>query len=393
MAHKKTQWILILLLWLAGLGAAAQYAKVSAIYDLLGAVYGEAGAALGFAVSLLGLLGVVLGSASGILVARVTYRRALVWALFVGAAASVVQAALPRFELFLLARVVEGLSHLAIVVAAPTLMTALAARHQTGQVMTLWSTFFGVAFALVVFAGRPLVEAGGIPALFLAHAAYMALTGVALALGLPRDTRDQTYGPALSLRDMTRQQVGIYASPWIGAPAIGWLFFTLASIGTLTLLRPFVAPGWETATMVAFPLVSILSAMTLSLWAVRDYGAVWSVTLGFGVCTILSLALLVAPGAPALCLALAAAMGVVQAASFAAVPELNETSEANALAHGAMAQTGNLGNLVGPPVLALAIGVAGGPGFFIGIAIVFAMGGVSQIVLEGSRTLRLRASS
>ncbi len=58
---------------------------------------------------------------------------------------------------------------------------------------------------------------------------------------------------------------------------------------------------------------------------------------------------------------LSAALGIVQGASFSAIPELNATPEDRARAAGAIAQLGNLGTTTGTPVLAatLAAGAAG----------------------------------
>ena len=67
----RTNWILVWLLWGAGLGAAAQYGKISVIFDQLPGVYPTAGAALGFAVSLVGAVGIVLGIVAGVFVARI----------------------------------------------------------------------------------------------------------------------------------------------------------------------------------------------------------------------------------------------------------------------------------------------------------------------------------
>ena len=79
--QSKTNWPLVWLLWAAGLGAAAQYGKISVIFDQLPRVYPDAGTSLGFAVSLVGFLGILLGVVAGVLVARIGYRRALIWAL------------------------------------------------------------------------------------------------------------------------------------------------------------------------------------------------------------------------------------------------------------------------------------------------------------------------
>ena len=46
-----------------------------------------------------------------------------------------------------------------------------------------------------------------------------------------------------------------------------------------------------------------------------------------------------------------AVLGLVQGASFAAVPELNNSVKTQALSYGVMAQLGNLGNLIGTPIL------------------------------------------
>lgn len=384
MSGSTTRWTLIFLLWLAGLGAAAQYAKVSVVYDLFEGIYGHAGAALGFAVSLLGVVGVVLGVVSGLFVARIRFRRALIWALWIGAAASLYQATLPPFWLFLLSRVVEGMSHLAVVVAAPTLMTALCASRHSGPVMSIWSTFFGVAFAVFVFAGRPLAEQAGVPALLMAHAGYLVLIAVLLSALLP-DTASDASAEPLSLSDVVTQHANIYRSPWVGAPAVGWLFFTFASIGILTLLRPFVDPGWQDAVLGAIPLVSIASSLTIGVWIVRSRGAIWTVEVGFLLCAGLAAGLLILPGSPVICLLLAAAMGLVQAASFAAVPELVDDTETRALGHGAMAQSGNLGNLVAPPLLAFMIVMGGETAFIVGLVMSFALGALAHLVLHRSR--------
>lgn len=95
-SRDETDWPLVILLWIAGLGAAAQYGKVSVVYDRLGTHYPEAGATLGFVVSLVGFTGMVLGVVAGLLVARLRYRRTLLWALGFGAAISLYQSTLPR---------------------------------------------------------------------------------------------------------------------------------------------------------------------------------------------------------------------------------------------------------------------------------------------------------
>jgi nitrate/nitrite transporter NarK len=81
--------------------------------------------------------------------------------------------------------------------------------------------------------------------------------------------------------------------------------------------------------------------------------------VGFIAAILFAMALPAFPTEPLLCIALFAALGLVQGASFGAVPQLNKTSEDQALANGALAQAGNIGNLVGTPLL-LSVAIAGG---------------------------------
>jgi predicted MFS family arabinose efflux permease len=368
----RTSFPLILALWGAGLGAAGQYAKISVIFDQLGGVYPQAGAALGFIVSLVGLVGIVLGVVAGLVVARIRYRRAMLWALWAGAAVSLFQATLPAMPLMLLSRVIEGMSHLAIVVAAPTLIVSLSAERHRGLTLTLWSTFFGVAFTLLVVLGLPLVEARGLRALFIAHALWMAVFALVLTVFLrpievPQEGR-------LTLAGMACDHVAIYRSPRIAAPGAGWLFYTFCFLAILTVLPPYIAPDWRAWVLGAMPLMSIAVSMTFGVVALRVMTAVSLVQIGFGACIASLIWLWVMPGLPLACLALAAALGLVQGASFAAVPQLNATAAHQSQAYGAMAQTGNLGNTLGTPALLVVLGVAGFAGLIWTCIAVFAAG-------------------
>ena len=185
-AVEKTRFGLVLLLWLAGLCAAAQFAKFSVVFPTIREHYPDAGTSAGFLVSILSLMGIVLGTSAGMIVARVGFRRLLLSALVLGAAASAYQATLPPFEPMLASRLVEGLSHLVIVVAAPTLMAQVSAPRHRPVTMTLWGTFFGVAFTIVAWLGLPLVSIHGLHMLFIAHAVAMSAVAVALYFYLPR---------------------------------------------------------------------------------------------------------------------------------------------------------------------------------------------------------------
>jgi predicted MFS family arabinose efflux permease len=380
----RTRWGLVLLLYAAGLGAAAQYGKVSVVFDRLPGVWPEAGASLGFALSLVGFVGILLGVTAGIVVAKVRYRRAMLWALAAGSVISVYQATLPSLPLFLVSRVLEGMSHLAIVVAAPTLIAQLSAPKDRGLTLTLWGTFFGVAFTILVWGGLPFADVFGLSGLFLAHGVYLAVCAVILFLVLPRVQADQPDGD-LSIAGILRQHGVIYRSPRMSAPALAWLSYTFTYVSLLTLLPPFIAPDLRALVVGAMPLLGIVSSLTLGVYLLRRMSAVHVMMWGFAFASVAALALVFAPGNVALCLALALALGLVQGAGFAAVPELNASLQDRAQANGALAQTGNIGNTLGPPMLLAVVTMAGYPAMMMAAAAVLALGILGQKALARRR--------
>ncbi|MCB2111394.1 MAG: MFS transporter [Defluviimonas sp.] len=348
-----TRWGLIAALWFAGLTAAGQFAKTAVIIDLLRPVWPGAGVWLGLVVSVVGFVGILFGTTAGIAVARIGPRRMLLAALVVGAALSLAESLMPPLAVMIVLRALEGMSHLAIVVAAPVLIAASARPEDQPAAMTLWSTFFAVAFAITAFVGRPLVAASGPAALFLCHAALMA--GAALLLSVLLAKSERVPRDAIAGAGLIEAHRRIYASPRIAAPALGFVFYTLMFVAFLTLLPDLIAPEWRLLTATVMPLVSIVVSLGLGVALTRARGAVLTVQVGLGA-TALVIALLVASagqGVMALVavMAISGALGLVQGGSFAAISELNDAGPARAEAAGAIAQLGNVGTTLGTPVL------------------------------------------
>lgn len=375
---------LIALLWMAGLGAAAQYGKFAVTFQLLTETYPEGGAYIGFALSLVGFVGIALGVVAGILGARIGMTRCLVWGLALGAALSFLQSLGLPLHWLLATRVLEGLSHLAIVVAAPTLIARIAPMAWRGFAMTLWGTFFGVAFTALVWLGLPLVAVAGLNALYFAHGIWMAIFAIVfvrISLPLASEQRPE----AVNLRQILALHVSIYRSPFKNAAAVGWLFYTLCFVSLLTLLPPEITPEWRAFTVGMMPLMGIVGSMTLGVFLLRYISAVRVAVLGFLVSAGLVLGLWFVPGQPALCLALGFSLGLVQGAGFTMVPQLNEAEEDRAEANGAMAQTGNLGNTVGTPLMLAVLGSTGYGGMMALCFAVLLTGALAHMALSQMR--------
>ena len=125
--------------------------------------------------------------------------------------------------------------------------------------------------------------------------------------------------------------------------------------------------------------------MTLGVGLLRLFRAVEVVIFGFGFSALAVFWLWASPAAPAACLALAAAMGLIQGSSFAAVAQLNTTPETQAQANGAMAQMGNLGNTLGTPVMALALAQWGYVSLPVLAGAAFLMGLTLHLFLDACR--------
>ncbi len=363
--------ILVVLLWCAGLGAAAQFGKISILYEPLRATYGGNGeVALGLVVSIVGMVGLIFGTTAGLLVARIGPRRAIVAALAAGAAMSALQALMPAYPVMLASRVIEGASHLAIVVVGPTMIATLAPENRRPLAMTLWSSFFGVTYAILALIGPHVSGAG----LFLGHAGYMALLAVVLAATLPPDPRL----PPSPIGNLAAQHAEIYASPRLAAPAMGFCCYTFLYVAILTLLPPETPETHRALIAAGMPLVSIAVSLTLGVWLLGRMSAVRLVQAGYAVAVPGFLILWAFWGQGAGMVAggflLSGALGIVQGASFASIPELNASAQDRARAAGAVAQLGNLGTTTGTPVLAALLASAGPAGLTVAAVVLCAVG-------------------
>ncbi len=367
------------LLWLAGLVAAGQFAKIAVPFAAVGAVYPSAGAWLGLMLTIISVTGAALGLVAGRLAAQLGPRRLVVAGLALAAVLSAVQAVFPPLAVMLPLRVLEGLSHLAIVVAAPTLIAGLASDAWRAAALTLWSTFFGVAFALTAAIAPSVLAAGGLGAIFLGHAGLAAVLTLAVALAVPGAPGAQ------AAQGGRTGAAAIYGDPAKSAPALGWLAYTLAFVSLLTLLPASLAEPAGTALAATMPLATLVVSLTLGVVVLRWAPSVAVLVAGFALALVAAPALAPEATRSAAAILAFAAFGLVQAGTFAAVAELNPSAADRAAANGAVAQTGNLGNLFGTPILIALTGAVGPAAYGGFLAVCCAVGIAAHLRLAGRR--------
>ncbi|MEL6608524.1 MAG: MFS transporter [Pseudomonadota bacterium] len=348
----RTRWGLVALLFVTGLLAAMQFIKVSLTLDALVATYDRPLQVVSGLVSLVSVMGIVLGVVAGAVVARLGTRQIILGALALGALLSAAQALLPPFPALVGLRALEGISHLALVVAIPPTMAAISSDRDRPVVMSIWAMFFGVAFALSAIVIPPLMDTGGLPLIFLLHAAGLAVCGAALIFLLPPGVRSPQE------INFFRAHRVIYSSPRVAAPAIGFVFYTILFLAAVTFIprtldRPDLA--------VSLPLVSLVGTLGAGFLC-RRYAPDRVAIIGFAGILISAIPLFF--GAVWAAWPLFLAMGLPPGASFAAIPHWNAGERDRALATGAIAQMGNVGTGLGTPIFAFAMVWAGSAGLW-----------------------------
>ena len=376
MTPHKTNWILVFALLLAGQFAAAQFGKLTLTLPVLRETYAQGGVFVPLLVSIVGVVGILLGAVAGAVVARIGIARALIWALLAGAGLSLLEASLPHISLFVVLRVAEGLSHLAIVVAAPTLMASVSTDNDRPVVMGIWASFFGISIALTAMLLPTLLSTGGLPLVFLAHGLGMLAVAALLIPILPKER----IAKPVPISYLAEHRI-IYSTPRLLIPGGGFVWYTVLFIALLAVLP--VALNLPVWTITTLPLVSIAGTLGGGVLG-RRLTPDRLVIAGF-LLTIAASAL-VYLASPAIwpLFVLFFVMALIPAASFAAIPYFNDSATDRARATGGIAQLGNVGTTTGTPIFVLAFDQAG-----LG-AVCLVMAGFCVFVIGCTALLRAR---
>lgn len=334
---QKTPWILILLLWCAGLLAAAQFARVALSLEALSDEYPDW--PVPFLVSAVAVVGVMFGNLAGGIVGRLGAGAVTRWALVLSAVASGAQVAMPPFPVLVALRIVEGAGHLALVVAIPTLMANRSGDRHRGFVMGLWAAFFGVGFALTSLLAKWLDHT---QTLFTVQSLGFLTLAVLLwpfLRGAPAPALPASAGPWAA-----------YGRPRLFAPGLGHGLYASMFIGLMTFLPGTLgAPGLEPI----LPLIGVGGALVAGGMTQRVRPDLMVIG-GFVCASVFFLAASFTDARLAVGLAIlaVASSGAVAGAGFAAVPWLSVKPADRAMSNGVLAQLGNVGTFASVPLFA-----------------------------------------
>lgn len=349
-----THWPRVFLLWGCGILAALQFAKISLAFQLLQSRYEVSAAQMGWVLSMVGVVGLTLGVSMGLLAPKVGYRRLLAGGLLVGAVLAAAQALDLPYYVFFATRVLEGASHLSVVVAAPTLMAAAAGPQHRSVAMGLWSTFVGTAFALCAAFGQSFLAAYGVHALFGVHAAFLLLACACVWWLVPADSA-RVPDPART--SLLARHVRTYTNWSTALPGLCFFCYTGMAVALLTFLPQALPPEHRWAAAV-LPFTGMAGTFGAG-WLTRRQSPMRLLARVFPLLGLSGVACALAASAQwgytGAALLLMGVSGLAGGTAFALIPYLNKDAAQQARANGAVAQMGNLGATLGPPTFALVL--------------------------------------
>jgi MFS transporter, CP family, cyanate transporter len=356
-------WPRVLLLYLAGLLAAAQLGKLSALAPLVAAALGLGLPLVALAISLIEVGGATLGAAAGLLANRLGLVRCLRWGVgalaLAGLGGALAQGATGLFGW----RLLEAAGYLGVIVSAPVLIARHAGQagvRTQGLALTLWSSFVPVGMALgawgsagaaALLGWRGAVAAGGVVALLL----WVVLWRTPL----PVDAAPQPAAPTPPAR----------LTPALWCLALGFGGFALFEVGMLGLLPTLLVreAGLGATAAGQWAGLSALSAVVGSAAAAwllrRGAGLRGPVLLSLGLPPLLLFGVFTPAPQPALAIGLSLALnmlgGVFASLAFVLLPRLAAGPGQLVRANGLLAQCGASGSLLGPPAMAACVQLGG----------------------------------
>jgi MFS transporter, DHA1 family, inner membrane transport protein len=346
------------LLYAAGLLAAFQYAKIPYMLPGLAGQTLMSPVQQAIALSVIGIAGAIAGTFAGALCQAAGLRRTLWFGLLVGVAGSLLALVASSYALLVLARVVESVSHMAMVVAVPTLMLASCAPADRPRVMALWSCYFTLTFIIAAVVVPALVQATGWQGIAALHAAMLLLVAV-LCFWLPPGDTPRSGDQALSAKSLLSAQLRLVGQGKLLAIPATFFGYTLLFVALVSALPALLADTAQAVAVLALllPGASLLGTV-ISLAAlskgVAGHRLVRISAVGIllaGACLMLTPARGLA--AQSVVMVTFVLLGTLPAGIISSIPALFKAGDPDiTLVNGGLVQFGNLGNFVGAPILA-----------------------------------------
>lgn len=361
-----TDWRAVAIVVAAGIVVALQVGKGIITLTALRADFALDLASAGWVISVFAFIGVVGGIPAGVAVNRFGDRILCVAGLVILALGGLLSALAHHFWLLLAGRFIEGLGFVLAAVAAPALLQRIVIPKDRDFVFGLWSTYMPAGMALAILCGAAVEGWRGF---WLLNAALTAIAALLVVWMVPRKEAGKIDHAAGTLM----RDAWTTLTSW--GPLLIALTFTLYSLLYFALAG--FLPILLTERMVVSPLAAgILSALVIAANILGNLAA--GILLGRGITQrwsliavasivmgISGLAIFLAPLPPymifLLCVVFSGVGGLLPATAMTAAPLLAPTPRLAPMSLGLLMQGSNLGQVLGPVTVGVAVDWAGWP--------------------------------
>ena len=364
-----TGWGTVFLVIGSGVVAAFQVGKVPVALPALRAELGLSLFGAGWVISIFS----VIGASSGVLIGAVAdwigHRRLLLIGLSFVTIGSAAGTRAPDANVILITRVVEGVGFLAIVVAAPALISRIIGQKNLRLAIGLWSTYMPIGSATMMLVSPLLIALCGWRGLWLANAVIGGVFLLLLGMATPK-TAGKKFLPSGPPRAPWPNIKVTLSRPGPLLLACCMLTFTVQFMAVTGFLPTFLMTErglhqGEAAMVTALSIVISVPGSVLAGWLLQRGVPRWILISAPSAVMALSTFGIYSAAIPdeavyALCLLFYGFSGILPAAVLAGAPIHAPSSNLVGTTNGIIMQGSHLGHVIGPPVLAVIVTAAGG---------------------------------
>ncbi len=362
-----TDWSLAWLLVITGFAVASQIGKVPPALPAIRAELGIDLRAAGWFLSLVNLMSALIGVLVALTAERIGHRRLTILGLVAGGAASAVGALTASATLLFAARVVEGLSLLAVAVSVPAMMLRVSVPGDMHRVMALWGIYLPGGAGLMALACAFLLPTVGWRGAWWTTAAVLIL--MTLAVLRSSVGRGGNAPPRVAGGSLGRDMFDAATSP--GALAIGACFGFYASswlalvgfLPTLQVEQLGFDPAVAAATTAGVITVNVLGSVAAGWLLGRGWRRITILVMTSMIMMLTAAGVFLEWLPPLLRLLTAfifsAISSAIPGALFAAVPLHAPRPSLVGATMGVLMQGSNAGLLIGPPIVAALVSAGG----------------------------------
>lgn len=366
---RRTPWAAVLIVIGAGVAASFQVGKAPPVLSEMRREFGMGLVLAGWILGTFNVIGLALGAFSGAVADALGHRRLLILGLVTQAAASLAGGLSRHVWLLLFTRVLEGLGFLVVAVSGPALIFRLAQARDLRLALSGWSCYVPAGMSAVMLIAPLITGPFGWRGLWVFNALLLGGYALLARALIPRSSRPDAPVRAIVsriFRDLLRTSTSL-------GPVLLALTFSTYTLQWLAVMG-FLPTLLVEAYGLGAGLASILTALVVAVNVPGNLAGGWLMGRGSGRRSLivtasllmgLSSLVIYAEGFPfglryAACLFFAGAGGLLPAAVISGAPVHAPTQDLVATTNGLLMQGSQLGQMVGPPALALLISRAGG---------------------------------